>query len=159
METQEYINVGWADSYISQLAEGKTVQFRPRGNSMGKHIPSGSLVTVGPPPDIITPKCIVLCKVKGHQYLHFATAIKDDLVKIENAKGFVNGWTPKKNIFGILIKVGENEEHPPISLFRCQKHNCDSVERPDKLFRTVLVCPKCDDEVSELLAKTRKGLC
>lgn len=38
----------WADGYISELNAGRSVDFRPRGNSMVPRIKSGDLVTVDP---------------------------------------------------------------------------------------------------------------
>ena len=63
-ETEESLDdMGWATGYIKQLSEGKTVQFRPRGNSMSGRIENGQLVTVEPLGDR---ECevgnIVLCK-------------------------------------------------------------------------------------------------
>jgi len=40
--------MGWADGHIARLAQGETVQFRPRGNSMVGKIASGQLCTVEP---------------------------------------------------------------------------------------------------------------
>jgi hypothetical protein len=48
---------------------------------------------------------IVLCKVRGTHYLHLVTAVRSDQVQISNNRGRVNGWTPLKNIFGILTQV------------------------------------------------------
>lgn len=38
----------WATYHIAALKEGKTIQFRPHGNSMTPKIESGQLVTVEP---------------------------------------------------------------------------------------------------------------
>ncbi len=64
--------MGWATQYISKLAEGETVSFRPRGNSMVGKIESGQLCTVVPIPadEEIKVGDIVLCKVNGREYLH-----------------------------------------------------------------------------------------
>ncbi len=43
----------WATQYIQQLKEGKTIQFRPHGNSMQGRISSGQLVTVEPTEEIM----------------------------------------------------------------------------------------------------------
>lgn len=40
--------MGWATQYIAMLRDGKTVQFRPRGNSMTGLIETGQLCTVEP---------------------------------------------------------------------------------------------------------------
>lgn len=70
--------MGWADFYIQALSEGKTVKFRPRGNSMSGKIEDGQLVTVVPPPETLREGSIVLCKVNGHQYLHLISAVGQD---------------------------------------------------------------------------------
>ncbi len=40
--------MGWATNYINELKGGKTISFRPRGNSMVGRISSGQLCTVVP---------------------------------------------------------------------------------------------------------------
>lgn len=100
--------MSWATSYIADLKAGKTVQFRPRGNSMVGKINSGQLCTVEPITDdtIIKKGMILLCKVGGHQYLHLVTAVAPDKrVQISNNHGHINGWTSRNQIFGICIKV------------------------------------------------------
>lgn len=99
--------MSWATQYISQLKDGTTVQFRPRGNSMTGKISSGQLCTVEPIKDfsVLSKGDIVLCKVGGSQYLHLISAISGDRIQISNNHGHVNGWTNHKNIFGKLIKV------------------------------------------------------
>lgn len=63
--------MGWATGHIVKLQEGSTVKFRPRGNSMKPRIKSGQLCTVSPVnPDEIEPGDIVLCRVRGAEYLH-----------------------------------------------------------------------------------------
>jgi hypothetical protein len=48
---------------------------------------------------------IVLCKVKGSQYLHLVKAIDGEKYQIGNNKGGINGWTPGNHIYGIVTKV------------------------------------------------------
>jgi phage repressor protein C with HTH and peptisase S24 domain len=98
--------MGWADFHIQALGEGKTVQFRPKGDSMTGKINNGQLVTVIPPPETIDEGSVVLCKVNGNQYLHLVSAIgQDGRYQTSNNKGHVNGWCTKANIFGVVIKV------------------------------------------------------
>lgn len=99
--------MGWATSYISDLQGGKTVKFRPKGNSMTGKVNSGQLCTVEPVTDhdLLKKGDIVLCKVGGNQYLHLLSAISGDRFQISNNKGHVNGWVSKNGIFGKLIKV------------------------------------------------------
>lgn len=101
--------MSWANYYIQALKDGKTISFRPRGNSMKPHIKSGQLVTVEPITRPLKERDIVLATVRGKQYLHFVQAIKTTGDKtsyqIANASGFVNGWTI--HVHGIVTKIGE----------------------------------------------------
>jgi phage repressor protein C with HTH and peptisase S24 domain len=63
--------MGWATSYIAKLRAGETVSFRPRGDSMSPRIESGDLCTVEPvDPATLRAGDVVLCKVRGAEYLH-----------------------------------------------------------------------------------------
>jgi len=98
--------MGWADGHIARLSRGETVQFRPRGHSMRGKIESGDLCTVAPLGD--TPLAagdIVLCRVKGAQYLHLVLAIQGDRYQIGNNRGGVNGWVGRRAIYGRLVRV------------------------------------------------------
>jgi phage repressor protein C with HTH and peptisase S24 domain len=97
--------MSWATHYIAELLEGKTVEFRPRGNSMTGRISSGQLCTVEPADRDPVKNDIVLCKVRGAQYLHIVSAVRGDQFQISNNHGHINGWTTRKNIYGILSKV------------------------------------------------------
>lgn len=103
--------MGWATDYIAQLKANKTVSFRPRGTSMKGKIDSGQLCTVEPVVDYdsLTVGDIVLCKVKGNQYLHLITAIQGKNQKlrfqISNNHGRINGWISSNAIYGKLISV------------------------------------------------------
>lgn len=98
--------MGWATTHIARLQNGETISFRPHGNSMTGKISSGQLCTVEPinnrDPEIGE---VVLCKVKGKQFLHLITAVKGKQFQISNNHGHVNGWTTYQNIFGRLIRV------------------------------------------------------
>jgi hypothetical protein len=97
--------MSWATHYIAKLQEGETVSFRPRGNSMTGRISSGQLCTVKPLDGPPSKGDVVLCKVKGSQYLHIVTGTRGDEFQISNNHGRVNGWTSRKNIYGILVSV------------------------------------------------------
>lgn len=98
--------MGWASNYIILLQQGKTVLFRPRGQSMSGKIESGQLCTVEPV-DVGNIKCgdIVLCRVKGREYLHIVKAIQEERFQIGNNHGFINGWISKTSIFGKCIRI------------------------------------------------------
>lgn len=95
--------MGWADRYIERLQRGESVAFRPRGNSMKGKIDSGQLCTVAPA-DPVTLKTgdVVLCRVKGSQYLHL---INGSRFQIGNNRGGINGWITANGIFGKLVSV------------------------------------------------------
>ena len=99
--------MGWATQYIAQLAEGETVQCRPRGNSMVGKIESGQLCTIEPikDHDQLQVGDIVLCKVNGSQYLHLIKAKQGKRFQIGNNRGRINGWITANSIFGKCIKV------------------------------------------------------
>ena len=94
--------MGWATRHIEDLAQGRTVSFRPRGNSMTPLIESGQLCTVAPVTiHELAVGDIVLCRVNGADYLHLVKAIQGDRVQIGNNKGHINGWT--RRVFGKLV--------------------------------------------------------
>jgi hypothetical protein len=100
--------MGWATQYIAKLQKGETVSFRPRGHSMSGKIESGQLCTVAPV-DSAAVKVgdIVLCKVRGREYLHLVKAIQGPRFQIGNNRGHVNGWVTAGNIFGRCTRVEE----------------------------------------------------
>src|SRR5271157_5161135 len=98
--------MSWADNYVRKLLAGETVQFRPRGNSMAPLIDSGDLVTlVMATKGTVKVGDIVLCKVKGAQYLHLVKAIDEERYQIGNNRGGINGWAQGSNIYGRVTKV------------------------------------------------------
>jgi hypothetical protein len=99
--------MGWATRHIEKLKTGQTVSFRPTGNSMRPKIESGQLCTVEPMTDPATLAVgdIVLCKVKGNEYLHLIKAIQDRRFLIGNNRGGINGWIGPHSIFGRLVRV------------------------------------------------------
>lgn len=92
------------DLHRERLSEGKSVQFRPKGNSMKPRINSGELVTVEPV-DAVEIEDAVFCKVGGNYYVHLIKAIKEDRYLIGNNRGGTNGWCSRANIFGRVTKV------------------------------------------------------
>ena len=98
--------MGWADGHIARLARGETVSFRPRGNSMTGKVDSGDLCTVAPLGDHqLAVGDIVLCRVKGAQYLHLVKAIRGDRYQIGNNRGGINGWIGRAQVYGRLLRV------------------------------------------------------
>lgn len=74
---------------------------------MAPRIHSGDLCTVVPVDDAASIQAgdIVLCKVRGNEYLHFVKAIQGDRFQIGNNRGGINGWIGANGIFGKLTKV------------------------------------------------------
>jgi len=98
--------MGWAARHIEKLEAGEAVQFRPRESSMRSKVGSGDLVTVEPvEPERLETDDIVLCRVKGHDYLHLVKAMKDGRFLIGNNRGGTNGWISASGIFGKCTKV------------------------------------------------------
>jgi hypothetical protein len=98
--------MGWASGYITKLQAGETVSFRPRGNSMSPRIESGQLCTLVPvDAGTLAAGDIVLCKVRGNEYLHIVKAIQGQRFQIGNNRGFINGWVGTSAIFGKLTRV------------------------------------------------------
>lgn len=101
--------MGWADHAIEILREGKDVEIRPRGNSMRPLIKSGDRVAVAPIDDetVISKGDIVLCVVKGSQYVHLVKAVDGGRYQIGNNRGRINGWIGRGKIYGIVTAVGD----------------------------------------------------
>lgn len=97
--------MGWATHLIEDLKQGRTVQCRPRGNSMTGRISSGQLCTIAPLDRDPGKGDVVLCKVRGAQYLHIVTGVRADQYQISNNHGRINGWTGRDNVYGILTSV------------------------------------------------------
>jgi len=98
--------MGWATNYIHQLSDGKTVKFRPRGGSMRGKVRSGQLCTVSPVDhQDLEVGDIVLCRVKGSEYLHLVKAIQGSRYQIGNNLGRINGWIGPNSIFGVLTAL------------------------------------------------------
>jgi hypothetical protein len=69
-------------------------------------INSGQLCTVAPADTAtLVVGDIVLCKVKGAEYLHLVKAIQDGRFQIGNNRGFINGWVGAHSIYGRLVSV------------------------------------------------------
>ena len=78
---------------------------------MTPKIVSGASVTLAPvtDPEILKRGDAVLVSIGRTIYVHLVTAITKDLVQISNNHGHVNGWTNKKNVYGVVIAV---DNHP-----------------------------------------------
>ena len=98
--------MGWATGHIERLQRGETVSFRPRGHSMAPRIRSGQLCTVAPVElSSLVVEDIVLCRVRGAEYLHRIAALQPGRFQIGNNRGGINGWIGPSGIFGKLLSV------------------------------------------------------
>lgn len=98
--------MGWATHYIEKLKNGEVVSFRPRGNSLKGKIESGQLCTVIPNNNIVlSVGDVVLCKVRGNEYLHLIKAINGNRFQIGNNRGLINGWINSTSIYGKCVKI------------------------------------------------------
>lgn len=98
--------MGWASTYITKLQQGETVSFRPRGGSMTGRIESGQLCTVVPVDHgTLEAGDIVLCRVRGNEYIHLIKAIQDGRFQIGNNRGGINGWIGADAIFGKCVSI------------------------------------------------------
>lgn len=100
--------MGWAINHIKKLQARQIVQFKPRGNSMSGVIESGDTVMIEPISKETLPLLcgdIVLCKVKGKEYLHRIKAIKGKQFQIGNTHGKINGWITINSIYGVCTDI------------------------------------------------------
>ena len=106
----KYYMGGENQTTIQKLLAGETVIIKGKGNSMTPKLKSGEAVIVEPitPDTIIRKRDIVLCKVKGHIYLHLVTGVSGDSYKISNNHGHDNGWT--KQVYGKYVRKATADE-------------------------------------------------
>lgn len=98
--------MSWATESIERLAVGETVQVRPRGHSMRGRVNDGQLCTIAPVAGReVNVDDIVLCRVRGQDYLHLVRARRGDEYQIGNNHGRVNGWVKLNAIYGVLVSV------------------------------------------------------
>ena len=94
--------MGWATNHIQELLAGNKVTIKPRGNSMEPRIKSGQECVIVPITESLRVDDVVLCRVKGREYLHKICAIDRGRYQIGNNKGRINGWIGMNSIFGKL---------------------------------------------------------
>lgn len=73
---------------------------------MKGRIESGDLCTVAPVDcSTLAVGDIVLCKVRGSEYLHLVKALRGESFQIGNNRGGINGWIGANSIFGKCIRI------------------------------------------------------
>ena len=79
---------------------------RPRGHSMTGKVNDGDSVTVEPLGEReLRHGDVVLCKVRGREYLHLVKATQSGRYLIGNNRGGLNGWVGRSAIFGVATRV------------------------------------------------------
>ena len=89
------------------LLNGETIVIYGFGNSMFPILRDGQPVLVEPInyQTKLKKNDIVFCRICGYYYLHKIIAIKNNMsFQIGNNHGFINGWIPRNQIFGRVIK-------------------------------------------------------
>ena len=73
---------------------------------MSPRIESGQLCTVEPvDASAVRVGDIVLCRVRGTEYLHLVKAIQGARLQIGNNRGGINGWIGPEAVYGRLVRV------------------------------------------------------
>jgi hypothetical protein len=96
------------EAMATRVAAGRTVEFRPTGNSMTPLIRSRALVRVVPvDPSTVERGDIVLTRVAGTTFVHLVAAVDhaNGRVQIGNDHGHVNGWTTHARVYGLCVAV------------------------------------------------------
>ena len=114
---------------IAALARGEWVErYVEGGKSMTPKIMSREPVTLAPvDPAKLAKRDIVLVRVKGNTYTHLITALDGPQVQISNNHGRVNGWTPRSNVYGIVVAI--NGRPLPRALAKAKPRVVTSAKR------------------------------
>lgn len=99
---------GWADKAIADLRRGEAAEVWPRGASMEPLIRRRGARVVLEPVGLETELAkgdVVLCKVSGQIYLHLVGAVDGARYRIENRRGYVNGWVGRQAIYGRATRI------------------------------------------------------
>ena len=92
---------------IEKLKSGKTCLVQGFGQSMTPILKSGQVCKVVPITEdtILKKNDIVLCKVKGHIYLHKISAISGNRYQISNNHKHINGWVSRNCLYGKVVEI------------------------------------------------------
>ena len=92
---------------IEKLKSGKTCLVQGCGQSMTPILKSGQVCKVVPITEdtILKKNDIVLCKVKGHIYLHKISAINGNRFQISNNHKHINGWVSRNCFYGKVVEI------------------------------------------------------
>ncbi len=100
----------WATVAQHALAQGRSVQVRPRGHSMRGRIGDGDLVTLEPSrSEELAVGDMVLVRVRGWLLvLHQILDREADRFLIGTTAGRADGWVSAGEIFGRVMRVQSN---------------------------------------------------
>ena len=92
---------------IEKLKNGEICLVQGFGQSMTPILKSGQVCKVVPIAEdmILKKNDIVLCKVKGHIYLHKISAINGNRFQISNNHKHVNGWVSRNCLYGKVVEI------------------------------------------------------
>ena len=100
--------MSWAKRARKTLQKGEKTTVKPRGHSMEPLVMDGATVTLEPISDPSTVKKgdIVLCRVRGRDYLHLVKATRyGKQWLIGNNRGHDNGWVGPHSLFGKATEI------------------------------------------------------
>lgn len=104
----EYTFNGHEDRVTCEhLRNGETCRVVGIGNSMTPILKSRQAVICIPVTEEVDLKKrdIVLCKVKGHYYLHLIWSVKANQYLIGNNHGHANGCISRSQIYGKVVEI------------------------------------------------------
>ena len=92
---------------VEKLKAGQTCLVQGFGQSMTPILKSGQVCKVEPITEdtVLKKNDIVLCKVKGHIYLHKISAINGKRYQISNNHKHVNGWVGRDCLYGKVVEI------------------------------------------------------
>ena len=92
---------------VEKLKSGQTCLVQGFGQFMTPILKSGQVCKVEPITEdtVLKKNDIVLCKVKGHIYLHKISAINGKRYQISNNHKHVNGWVSRDCLYGIVVEI------------------------------------------------------
>lgn len=106
----------WAVIARDALAQGQSVQVRPRGHSMRGRINDGDLVTLAPcrPEELATGDVVLVCVRGWLLVLHQILDREADRVLIGTTAGRADEWVSAYEVFGRVVRVqpGSSDSAP-----------------------------------------------
>lgn len=96
---------------VKRLLNGETIkEYKEGGNSMLPLIKSREPVDIRPVDRDLKKGDIVFARIGSKFYTHLISAIDGDRIQISNNHGWVNGWTHKDKVYG-LVSLSTPRKH------------------------------------------------